>query len=169
MDILTIKNEFLFFAQKINVPEKYWPEFGNSKFGSGPVVELGPHNQLLYIHYDRGEEVEKEYAVDLDDLMYRIFNYITFAMSSDYESKHRKENEDSRRQKISIQEKLLGELSQVWKDRCHRENLYILKNYPFDDLSQKRINYSIELKNTGMSSQDAWANAVKKFPLPINI
>ena len=168
MNITIIEEKFILLADKISAPQKYWPKFGHSISGSGHFVEIDKGNQICYIHTDRRQEITREFASDLEDLFYIIFKYITFWMSSEYELNHRIENEDSRRQKFSIQENLLAEINEIWREKCHSEHESILKYYPFDDMSKSRITYTLELKKNGILPQEAWLKAVHKYPLPNN-
>ncbi len=120
-------------ASKINAPKNYLPTYGYSLDGAHPHIEVDKNGQLYYVIVERGQELRRDYAADLDDLLYRIFVDITFSMACSFEVRHRIKNEDFRRQGFSKQEHLLGLLNEKWKIREQAEHEWILKSYPFDD------------------------------------
>jgi hypothetical protein len=93
-----IKNLVDILAEKINAPKYLLPTYGQSIDGAHPHIEIDKNGQLYYAIIERGEELKRDFAVDTDDLLYRVFADITFSMASDYEVKHRIETEDFRRQ-----------------------------------------------------------------------
>jgi hypothetical protein len=58
---------------------------------------------------------------------------ITSAMSWDYEVRHRREGEDSRRQAFAKKIELIGILSATWADRLTKELDEVLRRHPFCD------------------------------------
>src|SRR4051812_13048892 len=77
--------------------------------GEGTHVEISDAYHL--ISSERGRELEHRTTSDLDELLYWIFRSLTFSMSWDYEVRHRREGEDSRRQAFAKQIELIGILS----------------------------------------------------------
>jgi hypothetical protein len=102
-------------AEKINAPQHLLPTYGHSIDGAHPHIEIDKNEQLYYVVVERGQELKRDFAVDIDDLLYRIFADITFSMAVDYEVKHRIESEDFRKQMFAIQEELLGILNGKWR------------------------------------------------------
>ena len=86
-----------------------------------------------YVGMDRGEEVEHHKARDLTEIMYWVFETITFSIANDYELRHRNENEDPRRQLFSKQLELLGKISPQYRMAEEKEIKEILKEAPFRD------------------------------------
>ena len=82
---------------------------------------------------ERGEELSRDIASDMDDLLFMIFSSVTFSMACDFELKHRRKQEDTRRQLFSKQEELLGVLNEEWKIREQKEHQQILLKHPFKD------------------------------------
>jgi hypothetical protein len=153
-------------AEKINAPKHLLPTYGHSVDGAHPHIEVDKNGQLYYVIVERGEELKRDFAVDTDDLLYRVFADITFTMAGDYEVKHRIETEDFRRQMFAKQEELLSILNDKWKDREQKEHQWILRSYPFDDDVNIRADYSKQLTENGMPAMEAWTEACKKYPEP---
>ena len=87
-------------------------------------------------------------------------------LASDYELKHRKKNEDSRRQRFSKHLELLEKIDPKWKDKKRYEIDETLQNAPYDDNSWKRVEMCIALGEKGLSPDKAYSKACKKYPLP---
>lgn len=153
-------------AGKINAPKQLLPTYGYSIDGAYPHIEVDRNGQLYYVIVERGQELKRDFAVDMDDLLYRIFADVTFSMAVNFELKHRIEGEDSRRQMFAKQEELLGMLSGNWKQRQANEHQSILRSHPFDDQANVRADYSKQLTDNGIPAMEAWAEACKQYPLP---
>ena len=166
MEETKILEKFLEINGIVQSPQIYWPNFPPSTTSEGRSIEVEKNGQLLYVNRERGKEFSKEYAIDLTDLMYRIFRDVTFDMSSEYTAKHPIINEDSRRQLFAHQEELLGKVSHEWENRCKKEHLWILRYRPFDDMARNRADLTIKLTTEGRDPTDAWHDALKKYPLP---
>jgi hypothetical protein len=82
---------------------------------------------------ERGLELSRKRTTDLDDLLYWIMEGLTARLSWDFEVRHRREGEDSRRQAFQKQLELLNELSTDWAERQRLEQVEILERHPFHD------------------------------------
>jgi hypothetical protein len=154
-------------AEKINAPKRLLPTYGHSIDGAHPHIEVDESNgQLFYVIVERGQELKRDFAVDVDDLLYRVFSDVTFDMALQFELDNRIENEDSRRQMFAKQEELLGILSDKWQEREKKEHLSILRRNPFDDYASIRADYSKQLRDKGIPAMEAWIEACKKYPEP---
>lgn len=153
-------------AGKINAPQHLLPTYGYSVDGAHPHIEIDKNGQLYLVVVERGKELRRDFAVDTNDLLYRVFVGITLSMACDYELKHRIYNQDFRRLMFFKQEELLGILNAEWKLRIQNEHQWILNCYPFDDNSDARTEYSKSLTNKGLAASEAWSLACKKYPLP---
>jgi hypothetical protein len=154
-------------AEKINAPQQLLPTYGQSIDGAHPHIEVDDRNgHLYYVIVERGQELKREFAVDTDDLLYRIFADVTFKMAVRFELDSRIESEDSRRQMFAKQEELLGILSDKWREREQKEHQRILRSHPFDDYASVRADYSKQLRNKGVPAMEAWTEACKKYPEP---
>lgn len=109
--------------------------FFNSKgflFSEGGTVfsdDRGYH----YVVEDHGKVVEQHDSTVIEDILYPVFRLITFTLASKYEVKHRKEDEDSRRELWKEQLRLLKIINPQFVQICLGEINTILKDYPFKD------------------------------------
>jgi hypothetical protein len=151
-----IKEKVDCLAKKVSVSGYYLPTYGHSEDGARPHIEVdacGYH----YVVVERGQELKRFITSDLNELLYQIFEAITFSLACDYELKHRIENQDSRRIMFQHQIKLLSQLSKEWSVREIQQHQQILCEHPFDDLASTRAKFS---------AQVGWKAACEKYPLP---
>ena len=120
-------------AGKINPPQNDLPTYGNSEQGDGVYVEADLSGYQL-IFAERGHEIERSITLDIDDLLYRIFEGVTFGLACNYELAHRIEEQDCRRIMFQRQVELLSILSPQWGERAKQGLDQILISHPFDDL-----------------------------------
>lgn len=153
-------------AQKINAPKNLLPTYGYSIDGAHPHIEVDEFGQLYYIINERGEEISRDFAVDMNDLLYRIFYSVTLNMAADFELKNRIDTEDFRRQMFSKQEEFLATLNKEWRARIEKDHQWILRTHPFDDLANVRATFTKQLTDKGTESWEAWNEACKMYPLP---
>ena len=76
-------------AAHIDAPDFVLPTFGYSEDGARPHIEIDPAGRMHYVVVERGQESERLTFIELDALLYRIFETVTFQMSGDFELKHR--------------------------------------------------------------------------------
>ena len=153
-------------AERIDAPKNLLPTYGHALDGAHPHIQLNENGEMYYVIVERGEELRREIAVDMDDLLYYIFSGVTFQMATRFEVNNRVESEDCRRKLFAKQEELLGKLNDKWAIRQQKEHYRILRTHPFDDQASRRADYSKQLKENGMSAVDAWQEACKKYPTP---
>ena len=158
-----VKKQVEEMASKIKAPEHLLPGFGTSK-NEGSHIEVDNWT-LNYVTHDRGKEISREFAVDTNDLLYRVFDHITFAMASKYAANSPTENVDHRRVLFAHQVELLTTLDPDWGRRKEKHHEYILKIAPYDDNVHLRLNYLRELEEQGMANAAAWEEAKKWYPL----
>lgn len=117
--------------QKIDINS--YITFGNQEDFAKPNIEID--NSLFYnfIVVERGQELEKRITLNLDDLLYWIFELITFDLASKFELQNRIENSDFRKILFKKQEELLSFISDEWKAKKLIEHNEILKIFPFQD------------------------------------
>src|SRR5688572_29569388 len=70
------------------------PTFGRSEDGARPHVEVNASG-LHFVVVERGEELERVTTNDLDELLWRVFESITFSLACGYAGKHRVRGHDS--------------------------------------------------------------------------
>lgn len=137
MDRLTlrqIEGEVTRLASLIGAPRSKLPTFGRSEDFARPHIEVdtcGYH----FVVVERGQEFERITTDELDELLYRIFDGVTFSMASDFELTHRyrEGNRDCRRVLFSKQVELLHHLSPSWAEREAEDHRRILRRHPFVD------------------------------------
>lgn len=113
--------------------------FGNQEDLAKPNIEIDGLQNLHFIIVERGNELERKITKNLDDLLYWIFDIITFRQALDYELQNRNENFDSRRIFFRKQEELLSLISIDWKEKKENEHKDILKHHPFRDKIQYKF------------------------------
>ena len=83
-------------AGKINAPQHLLPTYGRTIDGAHPHIEINNDGRFHYVVVERGEELSRDIASDMDDLLFMIFSSVTFSMACDFELKHRRKQEDTR-------------------------------------------------------------------------
>jgi hypothetical protein len=152
-------------AQKIEAPQSILPTYGYSDPTERPHVEVSAV-AYYYIVTERGQELSRYTAFDIDDLLYKIFDDITFDLSIKYEMSHRIMTQDSRRMHFQRQVELLSILSPNWAKRESQKHDEILKRHPYDDFEHIRIAFAKELREQEYSSDVIWKMACEKYPPP---
>lgn len=135
--MMTISQLKLFveeLAQKFDItPDHYYlPTFGYSQDGARPAIFVNQKG-FHYVIVERGEVLREETSTDIHELLYWVFESITFALARDYELKHREMDKDSRRLLFSEQERLIGLIHVNYQERLVRKHQEILALHPFHD------------------------------------
>ncbi len=104
--------------KKINGDIELLPEINQSNDFAKPFIELDEHG-LYYVCRERGEEIFRKVPFDLDELLYEIFDAVTFEMAIKWEAQNRKENEDFRLQLFAKQVELM---TTIYDDFGQRTN-----------------------------------------------
>lgn len=120
-------------ASKIKAAPNLLPTYGYSIDGAHPHIEIDKDQKLHYIIVERGQELERKTTSNIEDLMYWIFDDITFSLASIFELNNRIERQDFRRILFKKQEELLGILNESWKLKEEQDHIQILKSNPFND------------------------------------
>lgn len=110
-------------ATKIEAPDHLLPTYGESEDFARPHVEEVDDGLMAWVVVERGKELERRSTYDRKELLYWIFEAVTFSMASDYEASHRNddEDEDPRRLLFSRQLELLHTLEPRWATRKAQE------------------------------------------------
>jgi len=151
-----IKTEIDGLAAKVGVSGNCLPTYGHSEDWARPHIEvdsLGYH----YVIVERGQELKRITTSDLNELLYHVFEAITFDLACAYELANRVENQDFRKLLFKCQIDLLSKLSKEWSIREAQQHDQILCEHSFDDFASTR---------TTLSKQVGWEVACKKYPLP---
>lgn len=107
-------------ARAIDAPEDLVPTFGWSRDGGYPFIEWSG-DAMHWVVRERGAELERRTTLDRDELLYWVFEFVTFSMAADWELRHRDDTEDFRRALFTKQFELLGRLHRPWVARCKAE------------------------------------------------
>lgn len=92
-DINVVNKEINEKGALINAPENLlWIRVSPRGDGS-PHVEITDH-KAFYVASERGMEIFRKEAHNLDELLFFIFETITFTMACDYECKNRIKGQD---------------------------------------------------------------------------
>ncbi|MHA3774771.1 Imm63 family immunity protein [Verrucomicrobiota bacterium sgz303538] len=119
-------------AQKIGASGCILPTFGQTQDGARPHVEVDSRG-YHYVVIERGQELRRDITRNLDELLYQVFESITFNVACDYELAHRIPGQDSRRLLFARQVELLALLSPLWAEREKLDHERILQQHPFSD------------------------------------
>ncbi|MGO1165102.1 MAG: Imm63 family immunity protein [Janibacter sp.] len=88
---------------------------------------------------ERGKLVLDEDHGDVESLVAAIVTRAAVGMAMDYEVRHRRPNEDSRRQWFHLGERWLGRVEPAWGDRLHEDHARVLQSAPFVDTHEQRM------------------------------
>jgi hypothetical protein len=106
-------------ARLIKAPKDLLPTYGYSRDFANPLIEVdrfGYH----YVIIERGQELDRKTTNNLDQLLYWVFDSITFNLALKYELEHRIEEQDCRRIMFVKQEALLEVLNPEWSERSKK-------------------------------------------------
>src|SRR5258706_3965946 len=116
-DLARIRSEVSRRALSIGASGYVLPTYGQSEDAARPHIEADGRG-YHYVVVERGQELKRVTTQDLDDLLYAVFEGVTFSLACDYELSHRQEKVDSRRLLFAKQLELLGRLEQRWRLRA---------------------------------------------------
>ncbi|WP_417810608.1 Imm63 family immunity protein [Thalassospira alkalitolerans] len=113
----------------------------DASYASTIIFDSSPQNgrshleikgdEFHYICKERGLIIYDNKTNNIDELLYWIFQNISFEMALDYEFKNRKKGQDSRKILFSKQLEILQKISEKWKLKRQEEINGILKFNPF--------------------------------------
>lgn len=119
-------------AEIIEAPVATFPTFGRSEQSGRPHIEVDSQGYHFVIA-ERGQELERHTTSDTDELLYQIFQWITFQLAVKYELDHRAHGQDVRRLLFKYQENLLYHVLPAWGERRKQEHEQILQKHPFHE------------------------------------
>jgi len=132
LSLATIRKKTTDIARIINAPRDLLPTFGSTRDFGNPHIEVDKKN-YHYVIVERGIEWERSTTQNLNELLYWIFNDVTFQMACDYEVKNRVNNQDFRRELFRKQLELMKNINSDFSKKLEEEIREILKNHPFND------------------------------------
>ncbi len=80
---------------------------------------------------ERGEEYERGTTDSLDEVLFWIFESITFQMACDHELSHRKPGQDARKLLFANKLGLLASLDEAWARRESQVLSDVMAEHPF--------------------------------------
>ena len=133
MTLSDVKKQVDTLGERIDAPQTLLPTYGYSADGALPHIELDNFGNFHFVVVERGQELERRTTAILDELLYWIFDTITFSMACTFELKNRNHTQDFRRILFSKQEELLGCINIDWQERKRNDHSLILAKHPFVD------------------------------------
>ena len=127
-----IEAEINRLAAKVGASGYTLPTYGRTEDGARPHIEADSRG-YHYVVVERGQELRRNTTSDLDELLYHVFESVTFSLACDYERAHRIAGQDFRRQLFALQVELLSSLSPTWAEREASDHQRILHQHPFND------------------------------------
>ena len=102
------------------------PEINNSNDFAKPFIEIDGYG-YNYVCRERGEEIFRKIPFDIEELLFEVFDNVTFEMASKWELKNRRDNEDVRLQLFAKQVDLMTRISKDFGQRINDRLQRILK------------------------------------------
>jgi len=127
-----IKAEVDRLAAQIGAPADLLPTYGYSEDGARPHIEADSRG-YHYVVVERGQGISRITTADLDELLFQVFEHVTFALACRYEMRHRVMDQDSRRLMFHRQIELLAMLSPAWAEIESKDHERILRQHPYND------------------------------------
>ncbi|MFT4076240.1 MAG: Imm63 family immunity protein [Asticcacaulis sp.] len=132
MPLTALLQELALRAYEIDAPESLIPlAFDNNQYDCLWVE--ADHQVFRYMYRERDNTEILIETRSLDAVLERIFSDITRAMAIRFESEHRIEGQDSRRQWFLLQENLMRQLKAEWGDNEANRHAKTLIIAPFVD------------------------------------
>jgi len=127
-----LNNKIKLLGKTIDVPEKLLVGFGQKNQYAQPYIEIKFPFYYLVVS-EKGRELDRQKFLNVDTLLYAVFEKITFEMALHYEVIHRVPFQDCRRVLFSYQLNLMEKLSLKWKKQLQSKIIDILKCNPYQD------------------------------------
>jgi hypothetical protein len=124
-----LKQRLVTELKKISGDIDLLPEINSSNDFAKPFIELDEHG-YNYICRERGEEVFRKSLFDIDELVYEVFDQVTFEIAIKWEIQNRKENEDFRLQLFAKQVDLMTKINTDFGQRVNSKLQKILTFKP---------------------------------------
>ena len=93
MNLKEIKIKVDSLARIIEAPNNLLPTYGTPRGDGNPYIQC---DYFVYhlIYEERGQEIDRKTAFDIDDLLFWVFEGVTHVMAKNFELKNRHSNED---------------------------------------------------------------------------
>ncbi len=133
MTLSDVREQVETLGKRIDAPQMLYPTYGYSMDGALPHIEIDNAGTFHFVVVERGRELERQTTALPDELLFWIFDTITFSMACAFELKNRNHAQDFRRMLFSKQEALLGCLNVCWQEKKLSQHNLILAKHPFTD------------------------------------
>lgn len=136
MKLEEVKQRIYFLGGRIGLKKNsdLWPVFSENGHVSGEGASIYvEHSKCHYVIMERGKLVKKYVSENLEDILYPLFENITFTLASEYELNHRRSGEDSRRQLWEKQVELLERIHKSYAEACRAEIRKFLEISPYKE------------------------------------
>jgi Immunity protein 63 len=115
--------------KKISNDLSLLPEINNSNDFAKPFIEIDGLG-YNYVCRERGEEIFRKLPFDTDELLYEVFDNVTFELATKWEIKNRNENEDFRLRLFGKQVELMTTIKSDFGQKLNERLQRILKFGP---------------------------------------
>jgi len=132
IDKMTLTARINELTSIIGAPDSLLPQIGLKNDLAYPYIELD-RCLFYYIVREKGEVLEQRPTSDLEELLFWIFQDVTFQMAMEFERKNRVPQQDFRRILWSHQLQLLERLRPEWRMKRQQQIDQILETRPFSD------------------------------------
>lgn len=123
-----IRKQYAIFAAKFGMKTNEFPyEFNTEPHDSGKYVKIYSNDDISLINTDRGKEISRHDAKDIDDLLYVIFRSASNSRAANYEMKIQASYLDSEQLGFARALEEIAKASEKWRDRLQKEQEQILK------------------------------------------
>lgn len=134
-----------------------------------PQHDGSPHAEhkdetYFFVVTERGSEFRRREKTDPEELLSWFVRGLTRELASEWELQNRVPHQDSRRLMFKKHVELLQNINESWAKTQQDEYTDVLTSHPFDDAASDRVDYFVELKAEGVNEEEAWQQALEKFP-----
>lgn len=163
--LAALVRRMLALGEKLGLPACSLPGTVRPEQGAHPWIEATAAGYAL-VTSERGLEIERRETAEAEELLYWVFEGVTFSMAVEYEFRRRQGEQDCRRVIFARQVELLGVLAPEWAARRAAEQAAILERHPYDDLAGLRAEYASELRAAGLDEEEISRRIYERYPPP---
>ncbi|NQZ75171.1 MAG: hypothetical protein HRT61_03525 [Ekhidna sp.] len=113
-------------AKKIEAPDHLIPTFASSRHDGTPHIEI-TGKEYHFVVCEQGTEFSRQRTFEKKDILFWIFDSITFSMASKLELAKRRDDEDFRVQLFELQEQLIYQIDPEYAEILHKKHQQLLK------------------------------------------
>lgn len=122
---------------RLNLPVGAFDHLGVRNDFAQPFIVVDEHYH--YVVCERGTEFERRSTLERDEILYWIFEGVTFDLASRYELAHRVSGQDFRRLLFARQLDAMETLNPAWRVRLAAKLNDVLANAPFTDSGSSTV------------------------------